>query len=266
MNNKIQDRGAEGAESTLHARRSALRSLLVPAGAAILGGCATATRLETAPAATAAHDPSFGRTRMEPDGTRTFKNLVVYDQDGRRLRFHDDLIRGQVFAATFGYVKCRGICGRIAANMELAAELLGSHMGRPIRFYNFSLAEDTPGEMRESMEFRGLYGRPGWTYLTASAETIREIRHSFGFFDVGEDDTLGQPGTHTGMARFGNHPYDKWSSCPALANPETIASSIIWTFPVDQRPAIAGLDTNVGGIRGNPIPGFVPPQPLVAQL
>lgn len=243
-------------------RRSALRALLIPAGAAILGGCASATRVgETA---SIPQDPNFGKARMEPDGTRTFKNLLVYDQDGKRLRFHDDLVRGQVFAATFGYSKCRGICGRMAANMLAAADILGPLMGNPVRFYNFSLAEDTPAEMKEAMEFRGVYGRPGWKYLTASAETIREIRWSFGFFDVGEADTLGDPGTHTGMVRFGHHAFDKWSSCPALGNPGSVASSIVWLYPADQRPALAGLDIELGG-GGTPIPGFVPPKPLSAQ-
>lgn len=242
-------------------RRSALRALLIPAGAAILGGCASATRLgDTAPAA---HDSGFGTSRLEPDGTRTFKNHLVYDQDGKRLRFQDDLIRGHIFAATFGYSKCRGICGRMAANMQAAADLLGPLMGHPVRFYNFSLAEDTPDEMKEAMEFRGLYGKPGWRYLTASAEVIREIRWSFGFFDVGEEDTLGQPATHTGMVRFGHHPLDKWSSCPALGSPASIAASITWLYPADRRPSVAGLDGELGG--GLPIPGFVPPKPLSAQ-
>lgn len=251
-------RGPAGAEPS---RRSALRALLIPAGAAILGGCASATRLGGA--APAAHDPGFGTSRLERDGTRTFKNHLVYDQDGKRLRFQDDLVRGHIFAATFGYSKCRGICGRMAGNMQAAAELLGPLMGRPVRFYNFSLAEDTPDEMKEAMEFRGIYGRPGWKYLTASAEVIREIRWSFGFFDVGEEDTLGQPGTHTGMVRFGNHPLDKWSSCPALGSPASIAASIVWLYPADRRPVVSGLDGEYGG--GRPIPGFVPPEPLSAE-
>ena len=242
-------------------RRSALRALLVPAGAAVLGGCSTATRLvQQSPEAA---DSDLGRTHFEPDGTRTFHNHVLYDQDGRKLRFHDDLIRGQVFAASFGYVKCRGICGRISNNMLEASELLGGVMGNPVRFYSFSLTEDSPSDMREAMEFRGIYGKPGWTYLTGSPEAIRDIRWSFGFFDATGDDTLGDPATHTGMIRFGNHALDKWSSCPALGSPASIAASIVWLYPADRRPVVAGLDGELGG--GLPIPGFVPPKPLSAE-
>lgn len=245
-------------------RRAALRSLLIPAGAALLGGCASATRI-AGDSPSPAHEPGYGGTRAEPDGTRTFKNFVLHDQDGKRVRFHDDLVRGQVFAATFGYVKCRGICGRMASNMQRAADILQPLMGNPVRFYNFSLAEDSPEDLRESMEFRGLYGKPGWRYLTASADVIREIRWSFGFFDVGEEDTLGQPSTHTGMVRFGHHALDKWSSCPSLGNPESIASNIVWLYPADRRPSLPGL--NPSALRhASPIPDYVPRKPLVAQL
>lgn len=244
------------------ARRAALRALLIPAGAAVLGGCASSTRLVQEAPALPAND--LGRTRMEPDGTRTFHNHVLYDQDGRKVRFHDDLVRGQVFAASFGYVKCRGICGRMSNNMLEAADLLGGTMGNPVRFYNFSLAEDSPADMRESMEFRGVYGKPGWTYLTGSPEAIRDIRWSFGFFDAGENDTQGDPATHTGMVRFGNHSLDKWSSCPGLGNPANIARSVVWLFPSDRRPQVAGTEYE-GTNNARPIPGWTPRAPLSAQ-
>lgn len=243
-------------------RRSALRALLIPAGAAVLGGCSTATRLvQDSPAMP---DAELGRARFEPDGTRTFHNHVLYDQDGRKVRFHDDLVRGQVFAASFGYVKCRGICGRMSNNMLEASDLLGGVMGKPVRFYNFSLAQDSPADMREAMEFRGVYGKPGWTYLTGSPEAIRDIRWSFGFFDAGEDDTQGELATHTGMIRFGNHPLDKWSSCPGLGNPANIARSVVWLFPSDRRPKVAGTEYE-GTNNARPIPGWTPPAPIVAQ-
>lgn len=243
-------------------RRSALRALLIPAGAAVLGGCSTATRLvQQAPEVS---ESDLGKTHFEPDGTRTFHNHVLYDQDGRKLRFHDDLIRGQIFAASFGYVSCRGICGRIANNMLEASDLLGPVMGNPVRFYSFSLTEDSPSEMREAMEFRGVYGKPGWTYLTGSPEAIRDIRWSFGFFDAGEVDTQGDPATHTGMVRFGHHRLDKWSSCPGLGNPANIARSVVWLFPSDRRPQVAGTEYE-GTNHARPIPGWTPPAPLTAQ-
>ena len=245
-------------------RRSALRALMIPAGAAVLSGCSSVTRLAQEPAP-AVSDEEVGRMRRDASGVRTFKNYVLYDQDGRKLYFHDDLIRGQIFAAGFGYAKCQGICGRISGNLVEASGMLGDLMGNPVRFYTFSLAQDSPADMREAMETRGIIGKPGWKYLTGSPEAIRYIRCSFGFFDVGEQDTLGVPETHTGMIRFGHHSLDKWSSCPGLGTPTSIASSVGWLLPPDRRPDFASMNRNVPH-KARPIPGWTPPKPLVAKV
>jgi hypothetical protein len=119
--------------------------------------------------------------------------------------------------------------------------------------------------MREAMETRGILGKPGWTYLTGSPEAIRYVRCSFGFFDAGEQDTLGTQATHTGMIRFGHHSLDKWSSCPGLGTPTSIASSVGWLLPPDRRPDFARMNRNVPNM-ARPIPGWTPPKPLVAQV
>ncbi len=264
MNNRNQSVSSDSSVlSKFLNRRSALRALMIPAGAAVLGGCASATRL-TQEQAPALSDQEIGRMRRDASGERAFKNYELYDQDGRKLYFHDDLIRGQIFAAAFGYAKCTGICGSISNNLVGASEMLGGLMGNPVRFYTFSLAQDSPADMREAMETRGILGKPGWTYLTGSPEAIRYIRCSFGFFDVGEADTLGVPETHTGMIRFGHHPLDKWSSCPGLGTPSSIASSVGWLFPPNLRPEFARMNRNAP-TKARLIPGWTPPKPLVAR-
>jgi protein SCO1/2 len=239
-------------------RRGALLPLLFAGGAALLGGCATARRPAADPAPTAGGETVFG-----PDGTRTFPNHLLRDQDGREVRFHDDLVRGQVFAATFGYASCKGVCTRIADRMGAASELIAPIMANPVRFYTFSLAEDSPAELRASMKARGLYGRPGWSYLTGPAQTVRSIRWAFGFGEPDEEADASLA-FHTGMARFGNHPIDKWSSCPAMGNPVNIARMIVALFPPSRRPAIPTLDFD-GGNGARPIPGFRQVPALVAM-
>ena len=236
-------------------RRSALSSLLLPA-AALLGGCAasnqrTASRRPTAHADTE-FEPRLGASIMEPDGTRSFRNHLLHDQDGNEVRFQDDLIAGRVFAATFMYVNCKGICSDMTRNMTEAYDLLKPVMGNPVQFYSFSLAEDSPAEMKAYMEARGLYGRKGWRFLTASRDVIKDIRWGFGFFDPDEEIDNNLNG-HTGMARFGYHALDKWSSCPALGNPVVTARSMLAVFPPDARPRIAALER-----RDTPAPRQIP--------
>jgi cytochrome oxidase Cu insertion factor (SCO1/SenC/PrrC family) len=161
-------------------RRSSLFSLLMPAAALALGGCAGATKTRAAASPAPEIPERRGASVLRPDGTRVFRNHTLVDQDGRTVRFQDDLVAGQAFAATFQYAKCKGICKNMTEKMKGASDILGETMDHPIRFYIFSLAEDSPADMKRYMQDRGIYGKPGWRFLSAPREVITDIRWAFG--------------------------------------------------------------------------------------
>ena len=227
-------------------------------GCASTGGTGTGAGRKSPSHPDSAFDARPGAFIMNPDGTRAFRNHELRDQDGKIVRFQDDLMSGHIFAATFFYVHCKGICSDMTRNMTGAYDLLQPVMGQPLRFYSFSLAEDSPADLKEYMQSRGLYGRPGWSFLTASREVIKDIRWGFGFYDPDEEVDSNLNG-HTGMVRYGNQRLDKWSSCPALGTPMSIARSALAIFPPNQRPRIAALE-RTDGPRARPIPNYRPPE------
>ena len=243
-------------------RRASLRSLLLPA-AGLVAGCTAAPRVDRSASADSEFPNRPGATIMNANGTRSFRNHELRDQDGNTVRFQQDLIEGQIFAAMFMYVNCKGICADMIKQMIGAYDLLQPVMGNPVRFYTFSLAQDSPAELKAYMESRGIYGRPGWRFLTGSPDVIKDIRWGFGFFDPNEE-VDGNLEAHTGMARFGNHRLDKWSSCPALASPLMTARSVVALFPPPQRPDIAALrDTETVPARA--IPNYRPAPPSTRE-
>jgi hypothetical protein len=66
------------------------------------------------------------------------------------------------------------------------------------------------------------------------------------------------------MARFGNHRLDKWSSCPALANPLMTARSVVALFPPGERPQIAALQDSET-VPARPIPNYRPAPPSTRE-
>ena len=246
---RVQATSHEAAAAT--PRRAALLGLLAPA-AALLSGCAP--RAASARVERPEIRGGRGAFAMNADGTRSFRDHELVDQDGRRVRFQTDLVEGRVFAATFMYVKCRGICLDLTARMREAHALLAPVMGDPVGFYSFSLAEDSPADMKRYMAEHGLDRLRGWRMLSGASDAIRDIRWAFGFFEPNED--LDRDiGKHTGMARFGNHRTDKWSACPALGAPEGIARGVIGVLEHEDRARIEWY-AREHRRNGRPIPGW----------
>ncbi len=218
-------------------RRGVFRSLVLPMTGLALGGCAASMRQPKSEYADSSEFPNrLGAHVMRPDGTRAFRNHKLFNQDGKIVRFQDDLIEGKVFSANFMYVHCKGICPNMTARLMEAYELLRPVMGSRVQFYSFSLAEDPPQDLREYMEERGLY------------DLNEEV-----------DNDLSQ---HTGMARYGNHRIDKWAACPILGPGYITARGVLNVFPPSERPELPGIYLEDGTRGSHKMPGWIPPAPL----
>jgi protein SCO1 len=246
-------------ERTTLTRRAAFGGLFLPAAGLFLGGCATAVR--SASKSVEAEIPGGrGAFVMRPDGTRQFRNHELVDQDGRKVRFQDDLVEGRIFGATFQYANCKGICGNMTEQMKLAYDLMRPIMGKPVQFYMFSLAGDSPADMKRFMQDHGVYGLPGWRFFSGSSEAITDIRWAFGFGDPNEDLDQRLEG-HTGMVRFANHRLDKWAACPAQGSPAATARLLVRLFPSNERPELAGVASKIAD-PARAMKNWVPATPL----
>lgn len=243
-------------------RRSALPALLLPAAGLLLGGCAGAQRTRTVLSEPEIPDVRGGFA-LRPDGTRVFRNHRLIDQDGRTVRFQEDLVEGRVFGATFQYANCKGICSNMTEQMRKAYELMRPIMGEKVQFYMFSLAEDSPADMKRFMQSHGIYGLDGWRFLSASREVITDIRWAFGFGDPNEDIDQNLA-AHTGMVRFGNHSLDKWAACPAQGSPEATARLLVRLFPSTERPELPHIASRIA-TPAKPMKGWTPPSPITQR-
>jgi protein SCO1 len=107
-------------------------------------------------------------------------NLPVVTQDGKTLRFYDDVIKGKVVVVNFIYTNCPDICGLTTARLAQAEEKLGDAVGRDIFFVSLTVdpENDTPEKLKEYAD--GFHAGPGWLFLTGKPEDIRAINYKLG--------------------------------------------------------------------------------------
>jgi protein SCO1/2 len=177
------------------------------------------TSLVPTPAASAAPG-------AQPPGGADFPNPVLVDQEGRPVRFYDDVLRGDHTAVVnFIYAQCRDICPAVTANLVQVQDRLGERLGREIRMASISIdpARDTPAILKAYAASFGV--RAGWRFLTGKPREIDQIRRRLGAFerDPQRDRDLSQ---HTGMLVYGQEARGRWGRVSALASPDRIVEAI----------------------------------------
>ncbi len=154
-------------------------------------------------------------------------DLPVVTHEGKRVRFYSDLIEGKIVLINFMYSTCKGICPGMTTNLKDVYRALGDRVGRDVFMYSITLQpeKDTAERLRSYVKARGI--GDGWYFLTGEAFDLDQIRKRLGFYDpnpeVDEDRTQ-----HTGMLRVGNDARQRWTMCPALAEPSAIVRSVSW--------------------------------------
>ena len=186
-------------------------------------------------AATAALVPlalvSAGKAGDLPqDGVEWFTNVPVQTQDGRTLRFYDDVMKGKILLINFFFTRCDDVCPHATDNLVRVQELLGDRVGDEIRMVSISLQpeHDTPEVLAAYTKTHGV--KPGWLFLTGQKDNIELLRHRLGFWDI-DQVVDADPEQHIGNVRIGNEPKHRWIMSPALVSPATLVQNVDRVIP-----------------------------------
>jgi protein SCO1 len=167
---------------------------------------------------------------LHQDGAEWFTNVAVTAQDGRQLRFYDDVLKGKIVLINFFYTECDAICPLMTENLVRVQELLGERVGRDIFMASITLQpeHDRPEVLAGYARSYGV--GPGWDFLTGERADIELLRHRLGFVDSDrlEDADLEQ---HIGTVRIANEPLHRWTMSPALLNPRALVWSVQRVMP-----------------------------------
>ncbi|HZW25848.1 MAG TPA: SCO family protein [Gallionella sp.] len=155
-----------------------------------------------------------------PWGANYFPNISLVNQDGKTLRFYDDMIKGKVVAINFMYATCHDSCPLETAKLRKVQEALGDRVGRDIFMYSITIApeHDTPESLKAYMEKFNV--GPGWQFLTGKEADITLLRKKLGLYD-GEEQEKSEG--HTMSMIVGNEATGQWIKRSSFDNPNVMA-------------------------------------------
>ena len=155
-------------------------------------------------------------------GANYFPNLPLTTQNGKIVRFYDDVLKGKVVAINLIYTNCEYSCPLETARLAQVQKLLGDRVGKDIFFYSISIdpERDTPAQLKAYA--RKFHAGPGWTFLTGKKEDIELISKKIGLYS---DPKLSLDG-HTPHLLIGNESTGQWMRNAATDNPAFLATMI----------------------------------------
>jgi protein SCO1/2 len=136
-------------------------------------------------------------------GADYFPNVPVVTQDGKTLKFYDDVIKGKVVVISFIYTNCPDICPLTTARISQVEDKLGDHIGRDVFLISLTVdpVRDTPQQLKQ---FADAFGAgPGWLFLTGRPEDIKLINAKLGDKSRSLDD-------HRNEVVLGNDATGEW--------------------------------------------------------
>lgn len=137
-------------------------------------------------------------------------DVPVYDQDGRKLRFYTDLVKGKTVAINFIFTTCTTICPPLAATFRRVQVELGDRSDRDVRLISISV--DPVTDVPERLKAFGATFKagPGWTFVTGSKPDIDVLLKALGAAVADKND-------HTPMVLVGNDQAGYWTRTYGLA-------------------------------------------------
>jgi protein SCO1 len=157
-----------------------------------------------------------------PWGADYFPNVTLKTQDGKSVRFYDDLLKGKAVAINLVYSSCSNVCPLETAKLVQVQKVFGDRMGRDIFFYSIAIDPwDSPAELKKYANKFGV--GPGWLFLSGKEEDIRLIARKLGLSRAGD---LDSKDGHSATLMVGNVSTGQWMRNSSTDNPQFLATAI----------------------------------------
>jgi protein SCO1 len=153
-----------------------------------------------------------------PSGTssarRTVPETTFVTAEGKVVRFHTDLVKGRTVLVNFIYTSCKGTCPLSGRNFAAIQRVLNRQHDTSVALISISTdPEDTPEKL--SAWARRMDAPPGWTLLSGSAASVREVSEAL-------TGATAAKGEHMAAVLIGDDVTGFWTRVYGLEPPEAL--------------------------------------------
>jgi protein SCO1/2 len=155
-----------------------------------------------------------------------FPNVVLTNQDNKKLRFYDDLLKGKIVVIQFMFSNCERLCPMVTPNLVKVQKELEKQWPKKVHIVSITVDpdHDTPQVLKAYAE--KFHVQPGWQFLTGRRADIDHIRRELGLYYP--EDTQFE---HMNMITIGREPTGQWITMRALNRPDVIAYTVRRLIP-----------------------------------
>jgi protein SCO1 len=171
---------------------------------------------------------SGAATAEQSPAHKYFTDVELVNQNGEKMRFYSDLLKGKVVVINSFFATCQGVCLPLGRNLEKVQQALGEHVGKDVHIVSISVDPilDTPANLKEYA--KKLHARPGWYFLTGDKQNVDFALNKLGQFVTDKQD-------HLNIFIIGNERTGLWKKAFGLAQSDELVKVV--ESVLNDRPA-----------------------------
>lgn len=157
-----------------------------------------------------------GLLEAEPTAAaKYFSDVELIDQDGRKVRFYSDVLKGKTVVVNALFTTCTNVCPPISRNFERIQEALGERLGKDVFLVSITVdpVTDTPERLKEYAQ--KFHARPGWSFLTGTKENVDQALYKLGQY-------VQDKNSHKTIVIIGNETTGLWKKAFGLASADDL--------------------------------------------
>jgi protein SCO1 len=194
-----------------------------------LSAAAAAQSAQTAPKPPQPADPHAGHNASgharqpkaeEPSAAaKWFTDVELLDQDGKKLRFYSDVLKGKTVVVNAFFTTCTTVCPPMNRSMEKIQDSLGDRLGKDVFLVSISVdpVNDTPARLKDYAS--KFHAKPGWMFLTGKKENVDWALYKLGQYVESKDE-------HTTVIIIGKEPTGLWKKALGRARAEELIAIV----------------------------------------